>query len=370
MLGGGLALAAGCFTGSFLAGRACVADSECGPSLRCEEGVCGGPTASTGTGPLATTGTSPPTTTATEGTGSATGTGTAAAESTSSGPGPTTGPGLTGSSSSGDATSGDACDASVCDRLDLLLLIDNSPSMGQWQDGLLQALLTLGGGKVGDLVRDSCDAHVGVLTTEAPYLSNPEGCQGYGALVRFGGDKECNGGRPYATQDDDLGAALGCQALVGTAGASDERAIEALLAAMTPAFNDPGMCNDGFLRPDALLVVVLITDEDDDADDGETPDQETPGTPADWYAQVVAFKGSPERVVLIGLMGDVGGDPSCPWVAGGLDGEGAESPDRIRAFFDMFPRSVVGSLCHDKYPEFITGPVYDEVKGACEAAAS
>jgi len=366
VLAGGLALAGGCFTGGFLSGRACVQDDECGPSLRCEDGFCGGPpptaeTSSSGGGST-TTGSSTSTSGAPT-SGLASGTGTDG--TSSSGGESSTTAALTGTS--GDPTTGDACAAATCEKIDLLLIIDNSPSMDQWQDPLLQALLTLGGGKVGDLVRDSCDAHIGVLTTEAPYLQNPRGCQDYGSLVRFGGATECNDGRPYATQDDDLGAALGCQALVGTDGSSDERPIQALLTAMTPALNDPGACNDGFFRADSLLVVVLITDEDDDADaDDEAPDQQTPGTPDEWFAQVVAFKGSAERVVMVGLMGDLGGDPDCPWIAGGSDGQGAESPDRIRAFFDMFPRRAVGSLCHDKYPEFIKGPVYSEVAAACE----
>jgi hypothetical protein len=50
-----------------------------------------------------------------------------------------------------------------------------------------------------------------------------------------------------------------------------------------------GGCNDGFLRKDALLAVVVLDGEQDNL---------TPGTPQDWYDAVVAAKGGNEEAIV------------------------------------------------------------------------
>jgi len=266
------------------------------------------------------------------------------------------------------STGADACEDALCGPLDLLLIIDDSPSMVQWQPELGAALQSLDAGPIGELIRGSCDAHIGVLATGALYAANPLPCQGLGSLVRTGA-QPCQG--PYATQADDLTSALECRITVGTAGSQDERPIQALLQAIAPEHNDPGACNDGFFRPDSLLVVLLVTDEDDDADaDDEAPGQQTPGTPQEWFDSVVAFKGSADKVVMLALLGEASALTLCPWVPGPGDGDGtgAESPDRLRAFIDLFPRRAVGKLCQSDLAGFIAGPVYTQLQSACMGA--
>ncbi len=330
------------------------------------EGFCGGPRGgdSTSTGADAqTTGTVLPTTSATTTTGAEPGTSTDVSVGTASSSE------SSGGSSTGDTSgtsTGDICADAACGPLDLLLVLDDSPSMAQWQPALSAALQSLDSGPVGTLIRGSCDAHIGVLTTGAR-AANPKPCQGLGSLVRIG-SKPCAGVAPYATGDDDLGDALACRIDVGDDGSSDERPVQALLEAMTPAFNDPGACNDGFFRPDALLVVLFVTDEDDDADaEDEAPGAETPGTPQAWFDSVVAFKGSADRVVMLALTGDTGPISLCPWSPGPgeVDGIGAESPDRLRTFVDLFPRRAVDTLCQEDYAGFIAGGVYEQMAAGC-----
>jgi hypothetical protein len=50
-----------------------------------------------------------------------------------------------------------------------------------------------------------------------------------------------------------------------------------------------GGCNDGFLRKDALLAVVVLNGDQDNL---------TPGTPQDWYDAVVAAKGGNEEAIV------------------------------------------------------------------------
>ena len=59
-------------------------------------------------------------------------------------------------------------------------------------------------------------------------------------------------------------------AKVGTLGNVDERPLEALLRATGAAGGDlERACNAGFLRDDALLVVTIITDEEDERSSGD-----------------------------------------------------------------------------------------------------
>jgi hypothetical protein len=281
-----------------------------------------------------------------------------------------TGEGASSADPGSTSTGADRCADATCGPLDLLLVIDDSPSMAQWQPELAAALQSLDAGPIGALIRGSCDAHIGVLATGAVYDANPVPCQGLGSLVRIG-KLPCAGVAPYATHMDDLTSALACRISVGTDGPTDERPIQALLQAMAPELNDPGACNDEFFRPDSLLVVLFVTDEDDDADvEDEVPDAQTPGTPQAWFDAVVAFKGSAERVVMLALTGEPGPDTLCPWTPGpgDADGMGAEAPDRLHGFIELFPRRAVDTLCQRDYAGFVAGPVYTQIHEACAAA--
>ena len=54
---------------------------------------------------------------------------------------------------------------------------------------------------------------------------------------------------------------------------------DSLLTALSPEYMGDGGCNANFLREDAVLVVTIITDEDDSGND---PYFTSPGDPAGW----------------------------------------------------------------------------------------
>lgn len=60
-----------------------------------------------------------------------------------------------------------------------------------------------------------------------------------------------------------------CLALLGTDGDTYEKGLEAVERALTPPLTSPGGPNDGFLRDDAYLVVIYLTDENDCSDRGK-----------------------------------------------------------------------------------------------------
>jgi hypothetical protein len=72
--------------------------------------------------------------------------------------------------------------------------------------------------------------------------------------------------------------------------------MRAMRKAIEPAMLYNGGCNDGFLRKDALLAVVVLNGEQDNL---------SPGTPQQWYdALVAAKKGDEEAIVTLVLSND------------------------------------------------------------------
>ena len=118
-------------------------------------------------------------------------------------------------------------------------------------------------------------------------------------------------GRRYIdSSEPDLVDAFSCAATVGTAGHPSERPMESMVAALEPAINAAGGCNDGFLRDDALLVITFLSDDPHKMDNGQ---------PQDWYDAVVEAKGGDATaVVVLGLTpawaGCLGTDAQQHWV--------------------------------------------------------
>jgi hypothetical protein len=179
-------------------------------------------------------------------------------------------------------------------RLDLLLVVDDSSSMEDEQRALrreiprLIRILTTGDVNddgLRDLERLE-DLHVGVIRSDmgsGAYTSSqcPGGRGEDGVLQQTSGvvpGVACESAYPPfvafpAQSAEDVATAAQCLATVGTEGCSFEQPLEALLKALTPSTAGPIFAegrvghgdgaNVGFLREDAVLVVVLLTDEDD-----------------------------------------------------------------------------------------------------------
>lgn len=146
--------------------------------------------------------------------------------------------------------------------IDLLFVINDSRAMGPLQL------------RLGEHVADFLDAlaaaegslpsvHVGVISTEVEDATTP------GVLCpgTAGGELRpaaCLAGGAFARSEDGnyagtLADAAACMVMVGDQGCPFEQPLEAMRRALDGSV--PG--NDGFLRDDALLAVVFLTDEDD-----------------------------------------------------------------------------------------------------------
>jgi hypothetical protein len=301
-------------------------------------------------------------------------------------PAPTTsGAGTEGGagSSGGDSSSGGAPKLDVgfdsegsgqppveCPNVDILFVIDSSGSMADQQDSLIASFDGFVTGIQQQLTYTD-SYHVGVVTS-SDYFANAGGCTAIGDLIVQTGGPESSGASclPFASGghyldegEPDLAGKFACAAKVGTGGSDDEAMARGMLNALRPENNAPGACNAGFARADALTVIVLITDEDDvpepfgcDPDDPFDNPCDTVGsggTPDDWTAELLAYKGGiAENVVVLALLGQRL-DNTC----------GAVPASKLIGFAnDWGDHGFTGDVCATSYDEFFAAalPVVDE----------
>ncbi|MCP5066062.1 MAG: hypothetical protein GY946_05790, partial [bacterium] len=213
---------------------------------------------------------------------------------------------------------------------------------------------------------------VGVVTTDK-YAHNRQNCRELGSLVtQTGGRGSSNStcgpyaaGANFMTEVDDLPATFTCAATLGVQGGSFERPMQALEETLMKEWNDPGECNETFLRDDALLVVVVITDEADGPGDPDelVPNPQggpatSPGTPQTWFETVTTAKfGVEENVAVVSLIRWTGGP--CEPTSAAFDGQ------NIKEFTEMFTYGYAGGICEPDY-----GPIFQQavsiIATACE----
>ena len=265
-----------------------------------------------------------------------------------------------------------------CKKVDLLFVIDDSGSMADEQANLVASFPGFIAAMQTELA-ETDGYNIGVVTSDEYIFDITCGGLDIGYFVqRTGGpdssDQICGPytGGAYMTEADNLDDKFSCAAQVGTGGDGDEHPMEAMLRALDPELQGDGGCNAGFLRDDALLVVIVITDEEDDHETLETacdmtPQPGSPGEPQDWFDDLVALKGGEEtNVVMLALVGpdDEFGTTCAPLDKCNDAVEGAEEATRILEFTRMFTYGFIGPVCEDY------GPIFQEsvatIKSACD----
>ncbi len=178
---------------------------------------------------------------------------------------------------------------------------------------------------------------------------------GAGAIFNAGegaANRHCElyGGNRYIIQGEpDLDDALDCIGKVGMSGGNYIG--DAVIAALKPKINADGGCNAGFLRDDALLVLVIIADSGD----------ESKSYPYEQYNAVMAAKGGdPDAVVVLHVTGRQNmGEPKEPGCS--------YQPDflvALRQFGMMFPFYLEGDTCAPSYAPFFDAAA-DLIGEAC-----
>ncbi len=250
-----------------------------------------------------------------------------------------------------------------CNKVDFLFVVDNSGSMGIHQTNLKNNF-----GPFIDTIMSSVagnDFHIMVVDSDAcnqdsistggwpppppPYNCN-NGCDAVlGAGVIRGGECVIPGGARYLTSALDpatIKSTFQCMATVGVDGYGYEMPISSLLEAIGPQ-SQPGQCNDGFVRRDAVLVLVIISD-DHTGLPGEDDIGGFRGTPQEWFDKVIAIKGGLQNVVVLGLY-TLASDQSCTY---GM-GPPPWTSDKFIEFTEKFgTQGIMGSICTPNYQPF------------------
>lgn len=181
-----------------------------------------------------------------------------------------------------------------------------------------------------------CDHHIDQDTECEMMGSGVIATGGFGASNRdcgVVGDRRFIVGR----EQPDLLDAVQCISQVGY-GTSDAGADYAMMWALTPD-SPPAHCNEGFLRDDAVLVIVFFS---------ALANQESQvGTPGEWAETIYDLKGGDkDRVAVIGIVDDASGDgPTiCP---GPGTGTYVHYPAAFLHYY--IKHKVEGSVCADDY---------------------
>ncbi len=273
--------------------------------------------------------------------------------------------------------SADAGKSGECIGVDLLFVIDSSGSMDQAQKslasgfskltGVLDKLTTGGGAKF--------DYRIAVTTTQrdVSYVGlGPNGsyipwsAKGENGAFSMG----CGMNRRWLERDeDDIAKKFACATDVGVEGGSVEMPLFATKLALRDRVEDG--TNAGFLRPDALLAVIIVTDEDDcsreadgfkvdmndrcEPDPSERPVQDY----VDFLDEVKGARGRWMATVVAGP-----GPGVCSNASSGVT---ADKAPRLQSFvIAAGPSGRFDSICEADLPETITKTL-EQFGAACKA---
>ena len=213
--------------------------------------------------------------------------------------------------------------------VDILWVVDNSHSMESEQQLVADGFEAF----IATIEDTNINFHIGVVTTDMDPRFEERG-----VLI----------GEPrYITPEDDYIAEFQDRVTVGTDGSDQEKG----LAAALDALSEPKASgiNEGFLRPDAVLSIIFVSDEDDCSDgdllageDGRACyEREEDLEPVKQY--VDAFKALKDdtngRVLTSGIIGPDAGSSDCPdtW------------PGHRYRSVSQATGGIVGSICDADY---------------------
>jgi hypothetical protein len=246
----------------------------------------------------------------------------------------------------GGGDSGPEPPAVECRKMDIVFVIDNSQSMKEEQENL--------GKNFPEFVKvineyktakgELLDYRVAITSTDDQ--GNNKWDQGrftksYGPVPGL----SCNPGpnnNPWLVREDaDIGAYFSCRAQLGTSGANTERPLQAAKLALTDRIQDGTntMNGESFVREDALLALVIITDEDEGGHDGDPNVPPAPLQSASEYANDYDKVKADLRGRWAAAV--IAGDKECPDAKLGKAGEAK----RLKQFVSIARNGVFSDIC-------------------------
>ena len=178
------------------------------------------------------------------------------------------------------------------DQVDILWVIDNSNSMKLEQDLLADGFTSF----ASELEATGSNFHLGVITTTFLYDDPARG--------------QLIGDPPWISNEPGYVELFADRVQVGLDGNGKEKGIEAAYHALSPTMTTG--YNAGFLRPEANLLIVFVSDEDDCSDEGALgnsdnrdcylkPEMLTPVE--DYVARYKTLKADPSQVRIGAIVG-------------------------------------------------------------------
>jgi hypothetical protein len=156
----------------------------------------------------------------------------------------------------------------ACDKIDILFVVDNSASMEDEQNALAAAFPQFASviENYTNHTGQHLDYHIAITTTDITYsqdvpIFGPQVSQWNDGKFVTGNCQGWPAGRLFLQKgDSNVSSAFSCAAQVGIDGSGLEMPLEAAKEALMDRVPTP---NAGFLRQDALLAIVMLTDEND-----------------------------------------------------------------------------------------------------------
>ncbi len=153
-----------------------------------------------------------------------------------------------------EQTNTDTWTQSPTDQVDVLFVIDDSHSMTEEQAAVAAGFSSF----VAQIESSATDFHLAAISTSFSYDNPARG-------VFMGEPKVLTNATP------DYAGLFRSRVLVGTSGSDKEKGLEAAAYALSPVMATGP--NTGFLRRDAYLLLVFVSDENDCSDEGALGDQ-------------------------------------------------------------------------------------------------
>ncbi|MCU0689857.1 MAG: hypothetical protein MUF54_00510 [Polyangiaceae bacterium] len=218
-----------------------------------------------------------------------------------------------------------------CRRVDVLIALDASQSMTEELEAARQTVFPAFAKRLVSISKGLDDFRVATI----------DACPTPANFHTRGAAGECNfdGGNPWIESSSrDIEGEFACvgDIYVGDAECSGDNDDEQPASAAATALEKPFLsgANKGFLRDDALLIIVAVTDED------EQPTNSA-NTATEIYKRIVAIKGGEvRRMVFVGI----GAEHDCTGVGGS-----AGAATKLKAVTDLFAarqRGVWWDLCN------------------------
>ena len=257
-----------------------------------------------------------------------------------------------------DATAIDAKPVgNACDRVDIVFTVDGSASMREEVEQLSGTVFPMLITKLRELAGGTEDYRVAVLDacpTNANFHTvrtsmDPDNLEGDPCNFESGQvwmntessmlSTEFSCVSNIYTDDYDESGVIG-EVCVGGSQDDDEQPAKTIIAALSPENLAAGGANEGFLRDNALLLMVAITDEDETPFDGAEVDGEDAYVQS-LYDDLVAIKGNVDKMVFMGI----GGSTGCRDADGYGAGREARRLNKLTNLFIAEERGVLWDLC-------------------------